>query len=142
MHPEDLENYNCTPTERKMYVELRDQLAPKYQVFFSIRWFETNEENKRVDSECDFLIFDPSFGFLTIEVKGGENIEIENGKWILTEYVDGKGLSRRELKCSPYEQSEKSISLIDGELLTKLMIKYKVGVRVIHSFDIFSIDVY
>lgn len=38
------------------------------------------------------------------------------------------------------EQSEKSISLIDGELLTKLMIKYKVGVRVIHSFDIFSID--
>lgn len=109
MHPEDLENYNCTPTERKMYVELRDQLAPKYQVFFSIRWFETNEENKRVDSECDFLIFDPSFGFLTIEVKGGENIEIENGKWILTEYVDGKGLSRRELKCSPYEQSEKSM---------------------------------
>ena len=38
------------------------------------------------------------------------------------------------------EQSEKSISLIDGELLTKMMIKYKVGVRVIHSFDIFSID--
>ena len=34
----------------------------------SIRWFETNEENKRVDSECDFLVFDPSFGFLTIEV--------------------------------------------------------------------------
>lgn len=37
-------------------------------------------------------------------------------------------------------QSEKSISLIDGNLLTKLMIKYKVGIHVIHTFEIFSID--
>ena len=78
-------------------------------MFYSIRWFETNEENKRVDSECDFLVFDPSFGFLTIEVKGGIGIEIENGRWFLNEYSDRYVQSRRELKCSPYEQAEKSM---------------------------------
>ena len=65
MYPKDLENYECTPTEREMYEAFKKQLPDKYQVFYSIRWFETNEDNKRVDSECDFLVFDPSFGFLT-----------------------------------------------------------------------------
>lgn len=109
MYPTDLENYNCTDTEREMYEAFRDQLPQRYQVFYSIRWFETNEENKRVDSECDFLVFDPSFGFLTIEVKGGIGIEIENGRWYLSEYSDRYVQSRRELKCSPYEQAEKSM---------------------------------
>lgn len=109
MHPADIENYKYTPSEKEMYEAFRDQLSQKYQVFYSIRWFETNEEDKRVDSECDFLVFDPSFGFLTIEVKGGIGIEIENGRWILNEYTDQYSLSRRELKCSPYEQAEKSM---------------------------------
>ncbi len=109
MHPEDLENYECTATEREMYEAFRDQLPQKYQVFYSIRWFETNHENKRVDSECDFLVFDPSFGFLTIEVKGGIGIDIENGRWFLNEYSDRYTRSRRELKCNPYEQAEKSM---------------------------------
>ena len=109
MHPADLENYECTGTEKEMYEALRDQLPQKYQAFYSIRWFETNEQHKRVDSECDFLVFDPSFGFLTIEVKGGIGIEVENGKWFLTERSDKYAQSRRELKCSPYEQAEKSM---------------------------------
>lgn len=109
MHPEDLENYECTGTEREMYNALQNQLPDKYQVFYSIRWFETDEHNKRVDSECDFLVFDPSFGFLTIEVKGGLGLEIENGRWFLNEYTDQYSSSRRELKCSPYEQAEKSM---------------------------------
>ena len=109
MHPSDLENYDCTPTERQMYEAFRDQLQDKLQVFYSIRWFETNEENRRIDSECDFLVFDPSFGFLAIEVKGGTGITIENGHWVLLENYDGASNSRRELKCSPYEQAEKSM---------------------------------
>ena len=109
MHPVDIENYEYTFTEKEMYEALRDQLSDKYQVFYSIRWFETNEENKRVDSECDFLVFDPSFGYLTIEVKGGVGIEIENGQWYLRERSDDGSQSRRELKCSPYEQAEKSM---------------------------------
>lgn len=109
MHPTDLENYDYTATEKEMYEAFREQLSDKYQVFYSIRWFETNEENKRVDSECDFLVFDPSFGFLTIEVKGGLGIEIENGSWYLDEYSSNYERSRRKLTCSPYEQAEKSM---------------------------------
>lgn len=109
MHPVDMENYDCTATERELYEALRDQLPEKYQVFYSIRWFETNEENRRVDSECDFLVFDPSFGFLTIEVKGGDGIQIEDGRWFLNQHSEQYVQSRRELKCSPYEQAEKSM---------------------------------
>lgn len=77
MHPVDIENYTYTQTEKEMYIALRDQLPDKYQVFYSIRWFETNEDNRRIDSESDFLVFDPSFGFITIEVKGGTGIEVD-----------------------------------------------------------------
>jgi hypothetical protein len=109
MHPIDLENYDYTPSEKEMYLALQEQLSDRMQVFYSIRWFETDCNNKRFDSECDFLIFDPSFGFLTIEVKGGTGIEIEDGKWYLNEDYNGYSASRRELKCSPYEQAEKSM---------------------------------
>lgn len=109
MHPPDLENYEYTPSEREMYEAFREQLPPKFHVFYSVRWFETDENNKRIDSECDFLVFDPSFGFLTIEVKGGTGIVIEDGKWFLNENYDNYSNYRRELKCSPYEQAEKNM---------------------------------
>ena len=109
MHPTDLENYDCTATEREMYEAFKTQLPDKYQVFYSIRWFETDENDRRVDSECDFLVFDPSFGFLTIEVKGGIGIEIEDDHWFLLEHTNDYTSSRRELKCSPYKQAEKSM---------------------------------
>ncbi len=109
MHPTDIENYDYTDSEKEMYEALKTQLPDRMQVFYSIRWFETNEENKRVDSECDFLIFDPSFGFLAVEVKGGIGIEINNGTWYLNESYDGYPESIRQLKCSPYHQAEKSM---------------------------------
>ena len=62
MHPADIENYDYTASEKQMYDELKRQLPDKYQVFYSVRWFETSEENRRVDSESDFLVFDPSAG--------------------------------------------------------------------------------
>ena len=65
MHPADIENYNYTLSEKYVYEAFRDQLEKKYHVFYSVRWFEV-EEGKRVDSESDFIVFDPSFGFITI----------------------------------------------------------------------------
>ena len=113
MHPADIENYEYTATEREMYEALRDQLPEKYQVFYSIRWFETNEENKRVDSECDFLVFDPSFGFLTIEVKGGLGLEIENGRWFLEERADERRHHRYDGdECARLRHSEGQAGLL------------------------------
>lgn len=108
MHPIDIENYDYTPTEKEMYYALKDQLPDKYQVFYSVRWFETID-SKRVDSESDFLIFDPSFGFIALEVKGGTGITVLNGNWTLLEEYSASNSSSRELKCSPYEQAEKSM---------------------------------
>ncbi len=107
MHPVDIENYNYTPSEKYMYEAFRDRLDKKYHVFYSVRWFEV-EEGKRIDSESDFIVFDPSFGFITIEVKGGKDIIQEGERWLLVETQDGEE-STRELKCSPYEQAEKSM---------------------------------
>lgn len=107
MHPIDIENYNYMPSEKKLYDELDKQLPEKYHVFYSVRWFET-VSGKRVDSESDFIIFDPSFGFITVEVKGGKHIDRNGEEWYLTETVDGQE-SVRKLKCSPYEQAEKSM---------------------------------
>ena len=117
MHPVDIENYNYTPTEKDLYYALKEQLPNKYQVFYSVRWFET-VENKRIDSESDFLVFDPSFGFITIEVKGGTGITVNDGKWTLIEDYSPSNSSSRELKCSPYEQAEKSMrrNMIDMEI--------------------------
>lgn len=108
MHPVDIENYNYTPSEKEMYLALKDQLPDKYQVFYSVRWFETSKQ-KRIDSESDFLIFDPSFGFLTVEVKGGTGIEVNGTTWTLLEDYSNSDSHSRELKCSPYEQAEKSM---------------------------------
>lgn len=107
MHPVDIENYNYTPSEKYMYEAFRDRLDKKYHVFYSVRWFEM-EEGRRIDSESDFIVFDPSFGFITIEVKGGKDIIQEGEHWFLIETKDGEE-STRELKCSPYEQAEKSM---------------------------------
>lgn len=107
MYPTDIENYEYTPSEKYMYEAFKEQLQEKYHVFYSVRWFET-EDGKRVDSESDFLIFDPSFGYITVEVKGGKDI-IQNGNtWYLVETNNGEESTRR-LKCSPYEQAEKSM---------------------------------
>ena len=108
MHPVDIENYDYTPTEKEMYYALKEQLPDKYQVFYSVRWFET-VDNKRIDSESDFLIFDPSFGFIALEVKGGTGITVVDGKWTLLEEYSPSNSSSRDLKCSPYEQAEKSM---------------------------------
>lgn len=109
MDPEDIQNYKHTKSEAYFYEKLHEQLSEKFHCFFSIRWFD-KVNGKRIDSECDFLVFDPGFGFLTIEVKGGIKIDIDAHKrWILTEPDEEGNISTRELKESPFAQAEKSM---------------------------------
>ena len=109
MDPEDIQNYKHTKSEAYFYEKLHEQLPEKFHCFFSIRWFD-KVNGKRIDSECDFLVFDPGFGFLTIEVKGGIKIDIDAHKrWILTEPDEDGNISTRELKESPFAQAEKSM---------------------------------
>lgn len=110
MHPSDIENYKYTQSEKKFYDALKEQLPEKYHVFYSVKWMYT-VNGVRANSECDFLIYSPDFGYLTIEVKGGIRIEVNNGQWTLYEHDDlNDGEVRpRLIKRSPFMQSEESM---------------------------------
>lgn len=139
MHPIDIENYNYTPTEKELYYALKEQLPDKYQVFYSVRWFETIED-KRIDSESDFLVFDPSFGFITIEVKGGTGIAVYDGKWTLIEDYSPSNSSSRKLKCSPYEQAEKSMRHFKNYFISEFNQKYNGVYGFAVAFPRYAID--
>ena len=121
MYPKNIDFYNPTESEKKVFKALRDQLPDYYSVFYSIQWVDEKNGAKE-ESECDFLIFNEQEGFLTCEVKGGVGYKFENGKYILLE-KDG----HRELKRSPMEQSEES-SRYFNKLYTKLYNNYFNGV--------------
>lgn len=104
MHPSDITKRKHVKSEEDFFNACRDQLSEKYHVFFSVRWY-SEENGKRIDSECDFLIFNPDYGFLCIECKGGKGIYVDDDDtWFLEEY-DGD----RKLRCSPYKQAEESM---------------------------------
>ncbi|WP_128424994.1 NERD domain-containing protein [Gudongella oleilytica] len=104
MYPESIETYNPTESERYIYNKLKSILPDSYRVFYSIKWY-TLINNIRVDSESDFLVLDPTLGYICIEVKGGESILVEGDKWIL-KLNDNE---ERVLKRSPYKQAEESM---------------------------------
>ena len=107
MHPTDIKKRKHVPSEEKFFNACRDQLSDKYHVFFSVRWY-SEENGKRIDSECDFLIFNPDYGFLCVECKGGKGIYVENEDndetWFLQEFDED-----RKLRRSPYKQAEESM---------------------------------
>lgn len=140
MYPEDIQNYKHTKSEEFFYEKLRDNLSQKYHCFFSIRWFD-KVDGKRVDSECDFLVFDPGFGFLTIEVKGGIKIDISTySKWELTEYDEEGNVSRRELKESPFAQAEKSMRYFYNEFSDEYLQSFKGAYGFAVCFPFYQVD--
>lgn len=103
MHPAQISDIYHAYSEIKFFKACKDHLSDKYHVFYSVRWYSTTN-GVREDSECDFLIFNPDYGFLCVEVKGGTSLRVEDGEWYL---VDHNG--ERKLKRSPYEQAEQSM---------------------------------
>lgn len=106
MYPKSIENYNYTQSEKEFFKVLQERLSDKFSVFYSVKWF-TEKEGVKYNSECDFLIFHPSYGYLVVEVKGGEKIEIVGEEWRLIDnsYKDGYRVLRR----SPFKQAEESM---------------------------------
>jgi hypothetical protein len=103
MHPAQIPEVYHAYSEVKFFNACKEQLSNKYHVFYSVRWYSTNN-GVREDSECDFLIFNPDYGFLCVEVKGGTGMQVEDGVWYLVDH-DGE----RKLKRSPYDQAEQSM---------------------------------
>ena len=103
IYPESIEQYNPTYSEKVVFDCLKNQLDDNYYVFYSISWIYNNFGVKE-QSEVDFLVFDPRYGYLCIEVKGGQSIRIEDNVWYIKE-----SNSERKLKRSPFEQAEASM---------------------------------
>ena len=56
MYPKNIELYNATLSERKVFKALQKQLPDSYTVFYSVKWVDEINGTKK-ESECDFLIF-------------------------------------------------------------------------------------
>ncbi|WP_234293371.1 NERD domain-containing protein [Fictibacillus sp. FJAT-27399] len=105
MYPENIEMFDCTASEKQFYYALKEQLPVRCHVFYSVKWY-TEKNGIRQNSESDFLIFDPDFGYITIEVKGGIGIKRNNyNDWILM--LDNENY--RVLDKSPFMQAEGSM---------------------------------
>lgn len=96
MHPAKIPEVYHAYSEVKFFNACKEQLSDKYHVFYSVRWYSTNN-GIREDSECDFLIFNPDYGFLCVEVKGGTGMRIEDGVWYLVDHDGERKLKRRHM---------------------------------------------
>ena len=140
MHPKNLNNFEATKSEQRIFEAFANQLDDTYHVFYSVTWY-TEENNERINSECDFLVFNSNYGFLTIEVKGGTRIEINDGVWTLYSMKNDGEIESRTLNKSPYKQAENSMHYFrkyyKKETLTNFRGTYGMAV----AFPFFSIDV-
>ena len=83
--------------EKKVFDALRS-LDDSYTVFHSYDILTRNLENKLIDVEIDFLIFQQNLGLLILEVKGG-SISCDGKQWLQ---------NNRPLKTSPYHQAKQN----------------------------------
>lgn len=118
MHPASIFESSHVQSEVRFYKELQKQLSDKYHVFYSVRWY-TMTNGVREDSECDFLVFNPDYGFLCIEVKGGNAITVEDGEWRLFDSYGGRFLDK-----SPYMQAEQSMRFFKKYFEEELEMQY------------------
>lgn len=88
--------------ERLFYEACQRQLPDHIVVLHGGRYLLRDPERWDDDGEIDFLIIDPSRGYLVVEVKGGR-IAIEGEDWIS---IDRNG-QRHRLKQSPLKQAMK-----------------------------------
>ena len=140
MHPQNLNNYDPTESEKVFFDALKDQLDNSYHVFYSVKWYGTDSKGNRVNSECNFLVFSPDFGYLTIEVKGGKQIEVNDRHWILY-YSDQNGApTQRDLGKGPYAQADKSMYYFYDYYKKETLSKFQGSYGMAVAFPFFNLD--
>ena len=79
------------------------ELSGDYIVIFSFPWIHVTPYGSPRDGETDFIVFHPSNGILSIEVKGGGvSFDPSSGDWVS---VDRNG-NKHDIK-NPFEQAKK-----------------------------------
>ncbi len=131
MYPKNINEYMPTDSERIVYQELKNQLPDSFDVFYSVSWTSYNA-GRLVKSEADFVVASPDYGFLCLEVKGGNGIRIEDNVWYLSDAAHGE----RKLNMSPYDQAEKNMYYFNKVFSNKYNMRYSgtFGAGVIFPF--------
>lgn len=106
MYPKNISVLDPEDSELEVYKQLERQLNGSYTVFYSVEWNRKRKNGTLEKSEADFIVANPNYGFLCLEVKGGSGIDISpEGTWILHTGKYGD----RILSRSPYKQAEDSM---------------------------------
>jgi uncharacterized CHY-type Zn-finger protein len=123
-------DFNNSKAEKNLYGAFKN-LSDDYYVFHSTN-IPVKNGKRILDKEIDFIIFNPSYGILCIEVKGG-HIKYENN--ILRQKKSKKVCDQNNesdyKKIYPYKQLKK----VKYSLVNALKTKYPKGVR---AYEIYS----
>lgn len=71
MYPVKLDGKVSSFAEQTLHAAFAKQLSDDYSVFHSVRWQSTDKRYGAQDAEADFVILQPRYGLLVVEVKGG-----------------------------------------------------------------------
>jgi hypothetical protein len=81
-YPHQVESQSAA--ERKLYELFKAHLPAPYVVIHSVALREIQGNGQLRDREVDFIIADPRYGVVSVEVKGGR-IEVRDGLWYTTD---------------------------------------------------------
>lgn len=100
--------------EVKVYNTLLKRLGNDWTVFYSVAWLgKVLSSSDRRDGETDFIIANPQFGIVIVEVKGGQEIEYNGiaGQWAS---VNKKGT--RNIIKDPFNQARDNKYSLKNEI--------------------------
>ena len=121
MYPKNIDVLDPEESELFVYNELKKQLDDSYTVFYSVEWNRQKKTGGLEKSEADFIVANPKYGFLCLEVKGGTGMEISaEGGWTLL----ATGYPPRQLHRSPYKQAEESMYFFKDKYKKEYHIDY------------------
>lgn len=86
-YPSHVTDFHGSEGEKLVYEALH-RLSNDYVVFYSLRWLGTITQ-RWSEEAADFVVFHPSKGVLSIEVKAGD-IGYRGGNWIQTNRHTGE----------------------------------------------------
>lgn len=121
MYPKNIHVLDPEDSEIEVYNQLKGQLDDSYTVFYSVEWNRKRKNGSLEKSEADFIVANPKYGFLCLEVKGGSGITISpEGTWTLHTGKYGD----RILDRSPYKQAEDSMYYFKDKYKKEYNIEY------------------
>ncbi len=109
-------NVRSRGAERRFFDACATQLDDSWSVIYAFPWNGLIDGGRRVeDSDADFVLLHPEIGIFVVEVKGGQEIDVDQGDWFSTPH----GGTRVKIK-NPFSQAAESKRVIRDEIMEKV----------------------